>query len=124
MHVRNLNSACRQTNSRFLFPISDKVSYVPRQSRCLYSDAVLPSEPKARTLDSFFSTFFFSKFFFKNFFPKTFFSKFFQNYFQISCFEGFTLDASSFTETKRTLCICVMKNMIYSKRSKLDFSLV
>ena len=34
-----------------------------------------------------------------------------------------TLDASPFRETVRTLCICVMKNMI-SKRSKLDFSLV
>ena len=31
----NLTSALRQTNSRFLFPISDKVSYVPRQSNCL-----------------------------------------------------------------------------------------
>ena len=38
-------------------------------------------------------------------------------------FAGFTLDASPFTETKRTLCIYVMKNMI-SKRSKLDCSLV
>ena len=33
---RNLTSTPRQTNSRFLFPISDKVSYVTRQSnRCL-----------------------------------------------------------------------------------------
>ena len=44
MHVRstinrNLNSAPRQTNSRFLFLISDKVSYAPRQSSwCLYED--------------------------------------------------------------------------------------
>ena len=71
-----------------------------------------------------FFKFFFSKFFFKiffsNFFSQTFFSKFsFQNF----CFEGFTFDASPFTETKRTLCICVMKNMM-SKRSKLDLSLV
>ena len=67
----------------------------------------------------FFSTFFFNifvrQFLFQNFFSKTFFSKFF--------FEGFTLDVSPFTETKRNLCICVMKNMI-SKRSKLDLSLV
>ena len=34
------------------------------------------------------------------------------------------LDASLFTESKRILCICVMKNMIYSKRSKLNFRLV
>ena len=39
---RNLTAAPRQANSRLLFPISDKVSYVPRQSNCLYSDAVLP----------------------------------------------------------------------------------
>ena len=38
--------------------------------------------------------------------------------------QTFTLDASPFIETKQTVCICVMKNMIYSKRSKLDFSLV
>ena len=34
------------------------------------------------------------------------------------------LDASPFTETTRTLCIYVIKNMIYSKRSKLNFLLV
>ena len=34
------------------------------------------------------------------------------------------LDASPFTETKRTLCICFMKNMIYSKRSKSNSRLV
>ena len=67
----------------------------------------------------FFSNFYFRKFFFKYFFLEIFFSTFFQNFF----FEGFTLDASPFTETKQTLCIYVMKNMI-SKRSKLDFSLV
>ena len=33
--------------------------------------------------------------------------------FQILFFEGFTLAALPFTETKRTLCICVMKNVIY-----------
>ena len=48
MHVRstikrNLTYSSWQTNSRFLFPISDKQLYVPRQSNCLYSDAVLPS---------------------------------------------------------------------------------
>ena len=53
------------------------------------------------------------------FFPQIFF-QLFQNFF----FEGFVLDASPFTEIKRTLCICVMKNMIYSKPSKLDFSFV
>ena len=54
------------------------------------------------------------------FFPKYFFHKFFSNFFSKLFFEGFTLDASPFTETKRTVCICVMKNMIYNKRSKLD----
>ena len=73
----------------------------------------------------FFKFFFFNftlKFFFPTFFFQNFFSNFFSNFFFF--FEGFTLDAFPFTETKRTLCICVMKNMIYSKRSKLDFSLV
>ena len=36
---RNLTSASRQINSRFLFPISDKVSFIPRHLNCLYSDA-------------------------------------------------------------------------------------
>ena len=67
----------------------------------------------------FFQTFF-PNIFFQNFFLKILFPTFFQNFF----FEGFTLDASLFTEIKRTVFICVMKNMIYSKRSKLDFSLV
>ena len=76
----------------------------------------------------FFFQHFFPKFFFHiffpNFFPKIFISKFFsQHFFLIFFFEGFDLDASPFTETKRTLCICLMKNMI-SKQSKLDFSLV
>ena len=79
----------------------------------------------------FFSNFFsqnfcsklFPKFFFQNLFPIFFFSTFFsQNFvsknlfptsFQNLFFEGFTLDALLFTETKRTLCICLMKNMIY-----------
>ena len=61
---------------------------------------------------SFFSNIFFSKFFSQHFFPQICFQFFFQNFF----FEGFTLNASLFTETKRTACICVMKNMIYSKR--------
>ena len=62
---------------------------------------------------------------FPNIFFSTFFSQnFFSNLFSIFFFlNGFSLDASPFTETKRTLCICVMKNMI-SKPSKLDFSLV
>ena len=88
---------------------------------------------------NFFSRIFFSKFFFQNFFPNIFsenflktFSTFVQNVFLKICFptffqnfffESFTVDASPFTKTKWTLCICVMKNMI-SKRSKLDFSLV
>ena len=67
----------------------------------------------------FFFKFLFPKFFFQNFFLKMFFLTFFKNF----CFEGFTLDASPFTETKLTLCISAMKNMI-SKRLKLDFSLV
>ena len=74
-----------------------------------------------------FPTFFFKIVFLKFFFTKGFFFNFkkkkFPTFFQNLFFEGFTLDASPFTETKRTLCICVMKNMI-SKRSKLDFSLV
>ena len=41
----NLTSALRQTNSRFFFSISDKVSYVSRQSNYLYSDAVLLPSP-------------------------------------------------------------------------------
>ena len=73
----------------------------------------------------FFSKFifqhFFSQIFFSNFFPKIFFSKFFFHLEIFFFFEGFTLDASPFTKTKRTLWICLMKNMI-SKRSKLDFS--
>ena len=32
--------------------ILDNVSYVPRQSNCLYSDAILPSSPPAQTLNS------------------------------------------------------------------------
>ena len=76
---------------------------------------------------------FFLKFIFHNFFLKIcfkiFFSKCFSKiFFQFFCncffFEGFTLDASPLTEAKRTLCICVMKNMTYSQRSKLDFRLV
>ena len=63
------------------------------------------------------SNIFFPKFFFK------FFFKIFFQLFQFFFFEGLTLDASPFTETKRTLCMCVIKNMI-SKRSKLDFNLM
>ena len=46
--------ACARTqyNSHFLFPISDKVLYVPRQSNCSYSDSVLPFSPSAWTLIS------------------------------------------------------------------------
>ena len=58
---------------------------------------------------NFFFFIFFLKIFFQNFFPKSFLPTSFQNLF----FEGFTLDALPFTETKRTLCICVMKNMIH-----------
>ena len=56
--------------------------------------------------------------FFKFFFPKFFFQHFFT---KIFFFEGFT-GRCPFAETKRTLCICVIKNML-SKRSKLDFVL-
>ena len=77
----------------------------------------------------YFSKFYFQNFFVKIFFltffgPNFFFKIFFQLFFQYFFLEGFTLDASPFTGTKLTLCICVMKNMIYSKRSKLDFSFV
>ena len=71
---------------------------------------------------NFFFKFFFSKLFFPIFSSEFFFQHFFLTFFLIFFYDGFTLDASPFTETKRTLCICVMKNMIYSKRSKLDFS--
>ena len=75
-----------------------------------------------------FSQNFFRKFFSQNFFPiffsQNFFPKFFSYFFSKFFFEDSTLDVSPFTEIKRTLCICVMKNMIYSKRSKLDFSLM
>ena len=69
----------------------------------------------------FFPEIFFSKFFSQNFFFKIFSPNFFPKIF----LKKFFLRAlPSFTETRRTLCICVMKNMIHSKRSKLDFSLV
>ena len=68
---------------------------------------------------------FFPKFFTQHFFSKIFYSTFFfQNFFSIFFFERFTLDAFSFAEPTRTLCICVVKNMICSERSKLDFHLV
>ena len=70
----------------------------------------------------FFFQHFFSKFFFSNFFVTMFFPKFFFRLFKKFFFLRVSLDASPFTEKKRTLCICVMKNMIYSKRSKLNFS--
>ena len=54
-----------------------------------------------------------SIFFFQDIFFKTLFSTFF-------FVESFTLDASSFTKTKQTLCILVIKNTVCSKRSKLD----
>ena len=78
---------------------------------------------------NFFQHFLTKKFFiifFPKFFPKIFFSKFFffPKFFTQSFFlTFFSQNFFPFTETKRTLCICVMKNMI-SKRSKLDFSLV
>ena len=53
----------------------------------------------------------FSKFFSQNFFSKNFCPTSFQNL----IFEVFTLKALPFTDTKRTLCICVMKNIIYRK---------
>ena len=60
------------------------------------------------------------------YFSKIFLKFFFPNFFSIFkfFFEGFTLDDPPFTETKRTLCICVLKNIIYSKRSKSNFRLV
>ena len=91
----------------------------------------------------FFSNFF-SDFFFENlfsiFFPKSYFQNFskfffifFLNFFSIIFFQLFslkcffqvlTLDASPLTETKRTLYVSVMRNMICSKRSKSDFRLL
>ena len=70
----------------------------------------------------FFLNFLFPKFFFQHFFSKIFFSKFFFPT-SIQNFLLRALDASQFTEPERTLCICVMKNMI-SKWLKLDFSLM
>ena len=57
-------------------------------------------------------------------FRNLFFQIFFPTFFNFFFLESFTFDASPLTDTTRTLCICVMKNMIYSKRSKLDFCLV
>ena len=74
-------------------------------------------------LEFIFPKFFWSKLFSNIFFSKFFSYNFFSNFFSKFFFEGFTLDASPFIETKRTLCIWVMKNMI-STQSKLDFSLV
>ena len=88
--------------------------------RDIYSQYLLSNErtfvpsPCHNTCSGFFPNFC-SKIFFPNSFSQNFFYKFF--------FEGFTLDASPFTETKRTLCFCVMKNMI-SNQSKLGFTLV
>ena len=61
----------------------------------------------------YFSKIFFPKFFFDFFFFKFFSKNSFPTSFQNMFFEGFALDALPFTEIKRTLCICVMKNMIY-----------
>ena len=86
---------------------------------------------------NFFSKIYFSEFFFFNF-PKFIFQNFFFNIFSWNFFFKFffpkfflqifflraLLNASPFTETKRTPCICVMKNIVYSKRSKLDFTCV
>ena len=61
--------------------------------------------------------------FFLNFFLNFVYQNFFSNLLKKFFFEGFTLDASPLTESKRTLP--VMKNIIYSsKRSKLNFRLV
>ena len=69
----------------------------------------------------FLSTFFFKillwQFFFQNLFPTSF-----QNFFFWGLYSR-CLSVYRF-KTDCTICICVMKNMIYSKRSKLDFSLV
>ena len=62
---------------------------------------------------TFFPTFFLLKLFFKMCFLKFYFQNFFPTSFQNLFFEGSTLDTLPFTETKRTLCICVMENMIY-----------
>ena len=62
---------------------------------------------------NFFLIIFFPNFFFKICFLQFFFQNFFPTSLQNLFFMGFTLDALPFTETKRTLCICVMKNMIY-----------
>ena len=83
--------------------------------RMNFNPKVLPGCPQKMSH----TIFFFQNFCSKIFFPKFVFPKFFPTFF----FEDFTLDAFPFTETKRTLCICVMKNMI-SKRSKLHFSLL
>ena len=83
----------------------------------------------------FFSTFFPqnllpSKFFFKNFFPKIFFQKFFPKIFFSKFYSQnvdsiFSLGALlSMPLRLQRLYVSVTKNMIYSKRSKLDFSLV
>ena len=75
----------------------------------------------------FFQNFFFQIFFPKIFFPKIFFQQFFsQNFFPTSFqnlfFEGCTLDALPFTETKRTLCtyLCYEK---YDIQANIAFRL-
>ena len=67
-------------------------------------------------INIFVLTFFFQNFFFNIFFLKFLFEFFFS--------QGFTFDAFPFTETKRTLYVSVMKNMICSKRSQLNFRLL
>ena len=67
-------------------------------------------------------TFFFQKIF-SEIFPKFFFSQFFSSFphfFQSFLFSGFTLDVSLFTETKRTLYVSVMKNIIRNKKIGLS----
>ena len=76
----------------------------------------------------YFSNIFFIKTFFQNVFFKICFQllfskKFFSNFFLKFVFWGFTLDALPFTETKRTLCICVMGNMIYRSIQHSDYSI-
>ena len=69
---------------------------------------------------NFFSQNFFSKFFFLNFFLTIFFPKFFFQLLSKFFFWGLYSRASPFTETKRTLCICVMKNQ--ESRERLETS--
>ena len=90
------------TNLASLFPLNFPILKISNQNHFVISAHNSTEVPQTALSFCYFpgATFFWKK----NFFPTSF-----QNLF----FEGLTLDALPFIETKRTLCICVIKNMIY-----------